>query len=572
MTGRYAANTGLVWPMVPGCPAGLPDGMDTLPRALKRSGYRTAMAGKHHLGHAQWKQTPSGIGFDEFVGCFMWDIDSYRKQMYENAWTPITLDWVQTFANRTYRHYAEPRHATEAITSEAQRMISSHRQDHADQSLFLYVSFTAAHSPLQPMPEHEAACKHIKHLWRRQFCGMVVGLDEGLRNITQTVLAELGSDTILIFSSDNGGSTWFGGLNVPYRGGKSTPLEGGVRVPAFAVDFSEDNRFLGEGNWSYDGMIHISDWFPTLLSVAGESLDRFKASGGDGIDMSRSLLRKDQNGHRHEALLEMYEAKNFIYDENLVSYVMGDMKLIEGFIRDPLYYYESEKDILNNSGTSKPYTATLILKICMLLDQTLVSVFGEAEIRIPEAIFGNGPFDTSRVAITHSRIHPRLGRSGKIPGPEPGSTLLLFNLTADPLESDNVAAKHPDIVAEIRSKLELIRAGLPAQQKFWMQSHMINEWPKTFVSGDCSMNPEISPEDCHFTHPWVPDSKDPWDQKLVDGGAYADEQLDRILISLISVTVILTVVAGLSIFFCFCWDRGRAERRNLTFSKKEKKS
>ena len=54
-----------------GCPAGLPDGMDTLPRALKRLGYRTHMAGKHHLGHAQWKQTPSGIGFDEFVGCYM---------------------------------------------------------------------------------------------------------------------------------------------------------------------------------------------------------------------------------------------------------------------------------------------------------------------------------------------------------------------------------------------------------------------------------------------------------------------------------------------------------------------
>lgn len=91
MTGRYAANTGLVWPMVPGCPAGLPGDMDTLPKAMKRLGYRTSMSGKHHLGHAQWKQTPSGIGFDEFVGCYMWDIDSYKKQMYENPWRPLTL-------------------------------------------------------------------------------------------------------------------------------------------------------------------------------------------------------------------------------------------------------------------------------------------------------------------------------------------------------------------------------------------------------------------------------------------------------------------------------------------------
>ncbi len=72
MTGRYAANTGLVWPMVPGCPAGLPDNLETLPQALKKVGYKTAMAGKWHLGHSQWKQTPVGKGFDEFVGCFMW--------------------------------------------------------------------------------------------------------------------------------------------------------------------------------------------------------------------------------------------------------------------------------------------------------------------------------------------------------------------------------------------------------------------------------------------------------------------------------------------------------------------
>ncbi|CAM9421039.1 unnamed protein product, partial [Ectocarpus fasciculatus] len=347
MTGRYAANTGLVWPMVPGCPAGLPNDMDTLPRALKREGYRTYMSGKHHLGHAQWRQTPPGIGFDEFVGCYI-----YKKQMYENAWRPLTLDWVRAFGNRSYEHFAEPRHATQAITEEAQRMVAAHRERHGNQPLFLYVAYTAAHSPLQPMPEHEQPCAHIKHLWRRQFCGMVVGLDEGMRNLTKTVLAELGSDTVLVFSSDNGGSTWFGGLNAPFRGGKSTPLEGGVRVPAFAVDFSEDGRYLGEGGWAYDGMVHVSDWFPTLLSVAGGDSRPLTAAGGDGIDMARALRRRDQGGHRHETLLEMYDAKDFIYNESLVSYLLGDMKLIEGVIRDPMYYYESERDCINSTDTS----------------------------------------------------------------------------------------------------------------------------------------------------------------------------------------------------------------------------
>lgn len=454
--------------------------------------------------------------------------------MHENAWRALTLDWVHAFANKTYRHFVEPRHATEAITAEAQRMMRAHRDSQSRHPMFLYVAYTAAHSPLQPMPRHEKACAHIKHLWRRQFCGMVVGLDEGMRNLTQTILSELGSDTVLVFSSDNGGSTWFGGLNTPYRGGKSTPLEGGVRVPAFAVDFSEDSRNLGEGNWTYDGMVHVSDWFPTLLSVAGGKLDTFKASGGDGIDMAGALRRRDPLGHRHEALLEMYDAADFIYNEDLVSYVLGDMKLIEGAIRDPLYYYESDIDFINNT------------------DKTLATAMGQMEIRAAEAVFGNGPFDTSRVVITHSRIHPRLMQSGRIDSGLEGSTLLLFNLTADPFESINVAAQHPELVAEIKAKLDIIRSRRPPQQKFWLQSHMVDHWPHTFVPGDCSMNPSVSAAECHFTHPWIPDDRDPWDQPLIDGKQYADEQLDRAVAGLLGgLMVVMLLLAAVA--WCLCW-------------------
>ena len=46
----------------------------------------------------------------------------------------------------------------------------------------------------------------------------------------------LGKNTVLVFSSDNGGSAWFGGSSFPYRGSQGTPLEGGVRAPAFLLD------------------------------------------------------------------------------------------------------------------------------------------------------------------------------------------------------------------------------------------------------------------------------------------------------------------------------------------------
>jgi arylsulfatase A-like enzyme len=81
----------------------------------------------------------------------------------------------------------------------------------SDSPLFLYVAYTAAHSPLQPLPRHLAHCMHIPHSRRRDFCGLMVGLDEALRNLTATVESQLGSNTIMVVASDNGGSAYFGG-------------------------------------------------------------------------------------------------------------------------------------------------------------------------------------------------------------------------------------------------------------------------------------------------------------------------------------------------------------------------
>jgi len=67
---------------------------------------------------------------------------------------------------------------------------------------------------------------------------MVVGLDQAIADVVESARATLGDNTVVVVSPDNGGSTWYGGLNAPLRSGKLTPFEGGVRVPAFAVDFS----------------------------------------------------------------------------------------------------------------------------------------------------------------------------------------------------------------------------------------------------------------------------------------------------------------------------------------------
>ena len=97
----------------------------------------------------------------------------------------------------------------------------------------------------------------------------------------------LGENTIIVVSSDNGGSVWFGGLNEPLRSGKHTSFEGGVRVPAFAVDLS-GGKYLGRGGREFKGMVHISDWLPTFLSLARSS-HLYQELDMDGLDQSKAL-------------------------------------------------------------------------------------------------------------------------------------------------------------------------------------------------------------------------------------------------------------------------------------------
>ena len=58
-----------------------------------------------------------------------------------------------------------------------------------------------------------------------QYCAMVVGLDQAVSRVAAAARASLGPDTLLVLTSDNGGSVFFGGLNAPLRSGKHTSFE-----------------------------------------------------------------------------------------------------------------------------------------------------------------------------------------------------------------------------------------------------------------------------------------------------------------------------------------------------------
>ena len=115
---------------------------------------------------------------------------------------------------------------------------------------------------------------------------MVVGLDQAINEIVRNAAQILGEDTVIVVSSDNGGSVWFGGMNAPFRSGKVTPFEGGVRVPSFAVDLSKDQRYLGKSGREFGLMMHISDWLPTFLAWSN-STQLLNNVEMDGMDQSK---------------------------------------------------------------------------------------------------------------------------------------------------------------------------------------------------------------------------------------------------------------------------------------------
>ena len=199
-------------------------------------------------------------GFDTFFGFYTHGEDYYQR---------IVTDSRKLFRGYDLRH-------NETVTQEGEGEYSAHLfsrkaveiiKSAGEKPLFLYLSFQSIHKPIQVPDSYARLYQPYGRLTKdSRRAGMVTALDEAVKNVT-LALKESGRyrNTAILFLSDNGGAVR--GSNWPLRGGKNSVWEGGTRSPAFLHYPGIKRKFRRQQSSS---LIHAVDWYPTLLSLAGQ--------------------------------------------------------------------------------------------------------------------------------------------------------------------------------------------------------------------------------------------------------------------------------------------------------------
>ncbi|MEQ2314159.1 hypothetical protein AMECASPLE_009340 [Ameca splendens] len=274
ITGRYQIHTGLQHSIIrPRQPSCLPSHMDTLPERLREAGYSTHMVGKWHLGFYRKACLPTRKGFDTFFGSLTGSVDYYSYRSCDGP----GLCGYDLHDNERVAWGQKGKYSTMLFTQRARKILESHNL--TDKPLFLLLSLQAVHTPLQPPKSYIYPYRDMANVARRKFAAMFSTVDEAVRNITYA-LRKYGHyrNSVIIYSTDNGAQPFTGGSNWPLRGRKGTYWEGGIRGVAFV-----HSPLLKRRRRVSKALLHITDWFPTLVGLAGGNISQ--SQGLDGFDV-----------------------------------------------------------------------------------------------------------------------------------------------------------------------------------------------------------------------------------------------------------------------------------------------
>ncbi|MCB9892499.1 MAG: sulfatase-like hydrolase/transferase [Planctomycetes bacterium] len=334
----------------------LPRSEITLAELAKSRGYRTAHVGKWHLGPAGY--LPEDQGYDVNRGGF------------ELGSPPA---WFDPYSNREHDgiHGLPPRREGEYLTDREADEACAFLRSCGDAPFLLHYAPYAVHAPLQAVADDvahfETKPQGTVH-WHPTYAAMVKRVDDAVGRILAT-LDELGraADTLVIFTSDNGGAVHFPATNsAPLRRGKGYPYEGGLRVPLVA-------RWPGvipEGTRS-TALTTSVDLYPTIANATGTALpiDR-PLDGMDRLPTWRAL--DPQEGATTRTLT--WHFPHYWWGTRIEPYSIirrGDWKLIRHVTRETFELF----DLANDAGETRDLASarpTLVRELAATLNQRLV--------------------------------------------------------------------------------------------------------------------------------------------------------------------------------------------------------
>ena len=303
MTGQYPIINGIGPVFFPHSKGGLNPETFTMAEMFKEEGYATACIGKWHLGHEP-QFHPLNHGFDQFFGL------RYSNDMdWPVPWNPDYKPKQDLALYRDTTIIDQPVYQstlTQRYTAEAIKFVAKNQE----KPFFLYWPHTFPHEPLYVSAEFKGTSKY------GLYGDVVQELDNSVGELLKA-LEDLGlaENTIVVFSSDNGGRVvpqrWGNreptGSNAPLRGRKQTTFEGGIRVPTIAY-----GKGYFEGGQVNNIPSIMCDWLPTFASIIDYPLPEDLALNGE------NLLTLDPNKERDLFFYRM---------DQLNSVRSGDWKL-----------------------------------------------------------------------------------------------------------------------------------------------------------------------------------------------------------------------------------------------------
>lgn len=263
---------------------GLPPGEITIAETLKDSGYYTAHIGKWHLGRSNG-MSPHEQGFDDsllMASALYLPEDDPNTVNAKIPFDPIdkflwkALTYANSFNSGNDDRFKPKGYLTDYWTDESINVIKANK----NRPFFLYLAHWGPHTPLQATREDYDAVGDIQPHRKRVYAAMIRAIDRSVGRVLDTLDQEgLADNTLVMFTSDNGGAGYIGipEVNQPFRGWKITMFEGGLRVPMMIKWPSK----ITAGTVVDTPVAHI-DVMPTLAAAAAT---QSKAAEIDGVNL-----------------------------------------------------------------------------------------------------------------------------------------------------------------------------------------------------------------------------------------------------------------------------------------------